>query len=226
MLRFIHIPKTAGTSIEDFFKKINISYGRFDREYHANRDKRYLTFNNENPEPWHTVIKSSSSLWQNNYFFTVIRNPKDRLISEYYHRVKFAKKDKFINHEEQTVTEFNRNVSNILKKVKSAHPHKLVGHFAPQINFIDFNHTDKIFLLNFNNITQEIEEIHEQFNITCPKMKTHKMRGMFKTFKYNDLDTQNRNLYSEIYALDESLYDYVSDRPLPKPDTFDKCFKV
>lgn len=225
MLKFIHIPKTAGTSIEDFFKKHKILYGRFDRQYHANRDRRYLTFNDENPEPWHTVIKSSSDLWQNNYFFTVIRNPKDRLISEYYHRVKFAKRDKFINHEEQTITEFNRNISKILKKVNSIHLHRLTGHFAPQINFIDFNHLDKIFLLNFDNISVELKELHKKFKIKCPDMKTHNMRGMFKKFKYNDLDTQNRKLYNEIYALDEFLYDYVSGTPLPKPDTFDKCFK-
>ena len=70
-LKFIHITKYAGTTIENIGKKNNILWGKFHTEYgwyHEN-------FSNKNEK-----LKLKYD------WFMVIRNPYERLISEFYCR--------------------------------------------------------------------------------------------------------------------------------------------
>jgi len=68
-LKFIHITKTAGTSIENIGIKHNIRWGRFHEEYGW----------------WHGFFSKKSNDLKNKYnWFTVVRNPYSRIISEFY----------------------------------------------------------------------------------------------------------------------------------------------
>ena len=68
-LKFIHITKTAGTCIEDTGKKYDILWGRHHKEYAR----------------WHTFFTLKSLELQEKYdWFTVVRNPYTRIMSEYY----------------------------------------------------------------------------------------------------------------------------------------------
>ena len=68
-LKFIHITKTGDTSIEDIGKNNNIIWGRFHEEYGW----------------WHEpFIRKHESLKSKYNWFTVVRNPYTRVISEFY----------------------------------------------------------------------------------------------------------------------------------------------
>ena len=75
-LKFIHIPKTAGTSIENAGKKINIDWGRYHKEYIP--EKIAYHFHH------HTILSKLNPDIVNKYdWFMVVRNPYDRILSEY-----------------------------------------------------------------------------------------------------------------------------------------------
>ena len=75
-LKFIHITKCAGTTIENMGKKNNILWGRFHKEYGCN----YIL-----GPPWHEIFKNQNTNLKLKYdWFVVVRNPYERLISEFY----------------------------------------------------------------------------------------------------------------------------------------------
>ena len=39
---FIHIPRTSGSSVEDYFKKMGYSIKLLDRDYNTNKNKSFL----------------------------------------------------------------------------------------------------------------------------------------------------------------------------------------
>ncbi|CAL1164223.1 unnamed protein product [Cladocopium goreaui] len=75
-LKFIHITKTGGTAIEDWAKGRGLRWGRFHSEYGA----RGLP-----GSPWHHPFpKLPSSLRHRYDWFLVVRDPVERIVSEYY----------------------------------------------------------------------------------------------------------------------------------------------
>ena len=75
-LKFIHITKNAGTYIEDTAKKSNILFGKHHKEY--GNIKNGIS-------PWHHIFPNVNKNVKNNYdWFMVVRNPYDRILSEYY----------------------------------------------------------------------------------------------------------------------------------------------
>ena len=66
-LKFIHITKTGGTTIEEIGKENNINWGRFHKEYKI----------------WHQpLIEINNFKIQKYDWFMIVRNPYDRIISE------------------------------------------------------------------------------------------------------------------------------------------------
>lgn len=85
-LKFIHITKNAGSAIENFGQTININWGKFDTDIKSMT--AYLPKMNIHAF-WHipTIYYDNNILKKimNSYdFFVVVRNPYDRIISEFY----------------------------------------------------------------------------------------------------------------------------------------------
>ncbi len=73
---FIHIPKTAGTSVEQFLRDNETN----DLRFHGYRDGR-----STHHFPALRLKKElTPSLFNSYYRFSIVRNPYDRLLSEYY----------------------------------------------------------------------------------------------------------------------------------------------
>lgn len=196
MLKFIHITKTGGTSVEDYYLKEGIRYGRFDHEYCQNsfRDPK-----NPRLEPWHSKIPENSYLWDRYSFFTIIRNPKDRLISEYYHCASTRP-----NYPE-SIAEFN---SKIFKQLSLVHSGRIkLGHWAPQINHLTLRHLEKIHLLDFRSFQRLVPKLHKQpkQSINIHSNPSKRPNDVLK-YTYEDLDERNKKIYNNVYLLDKQLY--------------------
>ena len=72
---FIHIPKTAGTSVEQFIKD------------NGKNEINYLGVQNNRSMHHYTALelkKLEPHIFDIYYKFSIVRNPYDRLLSEYY----------------------------------------------------------------------------------------------------------------------------------------------
>ena len=122
---FVHIPKSGGTTINEFFKFINYkSYFEPNKFF-----KKQLKI-----PPQHYNYKILDSLLNLNKFsfsFTVVRNPFDKLISSYLWSLKYSSvfNKKFYSFEEWfdiTLSNFKRNenfmANHIIQQVKFVGP--------------------------------------------------------------------------------------------------------
>ncbi len=124
---FVHIPKTGGTSIYYFFKEntftvdwFNSSYDIINKEsspQHRHREK-IIEFLNKKPFAY-------------DYSFTIVRNPLDRLISEYFQQCR----NEDALSKKLTSKDFSFWVDQVFKKHKQ-NPIFFDNHIRPQVDFL------------------------------------------------------------------------------------------
>ena len=119
---YIHIPKCAGTSVEQFLRE----HGKNGLQYHGVREGRSMhhftafDLKRENPHIFNIYYK-----------FSIVRNPYDRLLSEYYWTpvpnlgYKYGK----------TKADFLYNITHIIKN-KKYNENIYYDHFIPQYRFV------------------------------------------------------------------------------------------
>jgi hypothetical protein len=157
-LFFIHIPKTAGTSIENFGEKHNFIWGRFYNFEMARESQKYCN-------RWHIPPKYfENNIGWNIYFenkipFTIVRNPYTRIISEYL----------YITYN-PSVIGLNEFVKSILTKHWSDHDCHIIPQseytYAPIIEnnqVIWVQNTDQIEILKFEKINTEFKELLNKY---------------------------------------------------------------
>ena len=110
-LKFMHIPKTAGTSIENAAKNNNLLWGKYDTTLKTSK----------NISAWHCPQEIPP------YCFCVIRNPFDRFMSQFYHanKIKDYNSEKLNNFIEVKIPLIKNNM-NIDD-----------NHFLPQYKFYE-----------------------------------------------------------------------------------------
>ena len=115
LLKFIHITKCAGTYIENIGKENNIDWGRFHKEYGF----------------WHDIFIDKSTLLKEKYdWFVIVRNPYDRILSEYYCEWGGIGRKKIVHTKE----DFNNY---LIEKIKNRNLNVNVGHYREQYLYID-----------------------------------------------------------------------------------------
>lgn len=188
---FIHIPKTGGTSIEknlDIMNKNNYWGGFKGRSMQHYLWNDYKNILNEN---------------YNNFFkFTIVRNPYDRIISEYYWNKDFgfSKKISFDDYLKQVSNIFQNNLFN----------NKNCNHFIPQHKFIyDSSNNlmiDKIFNFElFDEIYQYlIQNNYLEKIILNKKFNKRKRKGI----NLNQLTHEQKNIIYNLYKNDFILFNY------------------
>ena len=184
-LKFIHITKTAGTSIEDTGHEIGVMWGRFHKEYGW----------------WHECFPRKPEKIRKKYdWFTVVRNPYDRIISE-FHCV-FARsihaeitKDAI---DKKDAEMFNRIIRH---KIKARSPKG--DHYTEQCEYLkDMD----VRIIRFENIKNEFDELMRERKINLT-LNIRENAGK-KTFSLRDLDQGTVDLINKVYKKDFHMLGY------------------
>ena len=218
-LKFVHIPKNAGTSIETIALKNNITWG-FRDWTKKNEDNKLIknswdcfkksgnwinrstnnnVKNNMGCYPWHktpdelgrTIYKKDDEL------FCVVRNPYDKIISAYkYANGKRASKEGLNTFIKDKLTHFKKNERwngcHILPQYKYTHGNIKCDH-----------------ILKFENLENDLKKLNENYenkNINNIKLeKNNKSKSKLNT---NDLTQESKDLIYKVYKKDFELFGY------------------
>lgn len=165
---FFHIPKTGGTSLESWLLE-NIS-------------SKQLLFDNFVQEdmsvtPQHLGCKTIKSIlgteiYEESYKFAVVRNPFDRLESEFFYRVKLGQ----VNLGKRPEQYFSFWLLDALKKYNKT-PSIYDNHFRPQTYYVDNDTVVYKFENGIGNITSKIAK---DFSIPHDSIVEHKKTSVRK----------------------------------------------
>ena len=191
-LKFMHITKTGGTSIEAAGKRLNVSWGKF----HTFAEKAYGL--------WHDLpTKRNPSLIRKYDWFTVVRNPFSRVVSEFWCPWGGRGRPSEVN-----VSSFNAFVA---KQVTSQQT-RFVGHWTPQATYLSvlsFGPDVVLRVLHF-------ETLHDDFARLCrlyglPTVDLPTLNVQTHPFGVSHFTRDTRNLIRSAYELDFKLFGYSGD---------------
>ena len=187
---FIHIPKTAGSSIEHLLR----DEGRYELEFIGVRNGRsthhYMGIELK------MILKE---LYPKYYKFSFVRNPYDRIISEY-----FWCRIKDVGYKfNKTFDEFLDYVEDVIKNKKFFKPIEN-DHFIPQYSFLFFNNK-----LLVNNIFK-YEDIETIVPLIKKKLKINTVLQHLNKSNKNEItltDQQKERIYN-LYKNDFQTFNY------------------
>lgn len=185
-LKFIHITKTGGTSIEELGKSIGKKWGKYHKEYGF----------------WHDLFSKKDIELKLKYdWFMVVRNPYDRIVSEFHCKwggvgdsvLKYNKKqfNKFIVDEIEN--RYNRPVYK-------------TGHFWEQSAYLDKHPNITIHVLKFENLKKDFETLMKKYNIKL-KFNIHFNKSK-KVFSVKNLYKKTIELINTVYDKDFEMFGY------------------
>lgn len=183
-LKFIHITKCAGTSIENLGKEKKIKWGMFHKEYgHHHRPFREKPLNLREKYDW----------------FMVVRNPYTRLVSEFYcHWGGYLGK-----HDKLNEQQFNNFIK---RKVNSRNENKRF-HYVEQIKY--YVKSPKIHIIKFENLEEEFNALMEKYGLDI-KMERHDnaSHNKKKKFSVESFTPEVIKLINKAYAKDFKKFGY------------------
>ena len=184
-LKFIHITKCAGTTIEDIGKNNNIEWGRFHKEYGW----------------WHECFQRKNEDLKKKYdWFVVVRNPYERILSEFYCKYGGigSKKNEYKNFNTHS---FNNYIKDRILK-RSEHG----DHYTEQYKYIDKN--AKIHIIHFENLHTEFNELMEKYNLHV-KINIHSNKANFiPKFTIESFSPEVIKLINDVYHKDFEMFHY------------------
>lgn len=196
---FIHIPKTGGTSINEYFnfqKKIENFYGIIDKNLELSH---------------FSLDEIAKDLNIDSFFkFSFVRNPWDRLVSKYFYYKAGCKKEDVnslklfdkIDDFDDYIVKIYENFNNIQNNYPS---HLLCNHFKTQSSFITSQKYKLDFLGKFENFNFDLKKIGNIFNVqkSIPYLNftNHKNYQSY----YNK---KTKKIVEELYEEDIKNFDY------------------
>jgi hypothetical protein len=187
-LKFIHITKCAGTSIEDAGKKRGYLWGQYHSEYGSH---------------WHTIFPLVKSDIIHKYdWFMVVRNPYTRMISEYYCRWGGIGGHHII-HTAKQMNEF------LIQKIKCR---SMDGrHYTEQYKYL--HPTATIHILKFENVTAEFNALMATYDIKGVVLGHQNSResntnAALQKFSPADFSKELITLINDVYDKDFSSFGY------------------
>jgi len=187
---FIHIPKTAGSSIEHLLR----DEGKYELDFIGVRNGRsthhYMGIELK------LILKE---LYPTYYKFSFVRNPYDRLISEYF----WCRINNVGHKFNKTFDEFLDYVEDVIKNKKFFKPIEN-DHFIPQYSFLFFNNK-----LLVNNIFK-YEDIETVIPLIKKRLKIKTVLQHLNKSNKNEItltNEQKERIYN-LYKIDFQTFNY------------------
>ena len=184
-LKFVHISKTAGTTIEEEAKRGGILWGINHIEYGWHHDR---------------LANKPQTLREKYDWFTVVRNPYTRIISEFHCKwggMGGIGPDKL---KKVTEEEFNNflicNIENV-DRIRG-------NHYTPQHDYID--NEIPIIVLKFENLKTEFDRLMKKYKL--PVTLESRENVGYKVFNYSNINQKLHDLINKTYEKDFEHFDY------------------
>lgn len=160
---FIHIPKTAGSSI----------YTLLDLNPQEYSEEAFNTLDRWIPSRQHMTAleiigRMDSSTWSNSYKFTVVRHPYDRIVSSY----EFLKGIIGRTFGFDTFSQFVHLIDSVFTQSRWMES-VYFEHFRPQTTYFNFDHVRYDRVLRYERIDDDIELICADLGIPYKKKITY-----------------------------------------------------
>ena len=188
---FIHIPKTAGTSITYFFKENGFTVRWFS----------YFDRFGQEPSPQHRHREKIIEFLHKDsikydYSFTIVRDPLDRLISEYFGQLRESDELSRMF----TSKDFTYWVESVLK-FHEKNPVYFDNHLRPQVEFLLDDTRFFRYENNFEDFFSFLKQVDKECNFGIDFKKIgHYKKGLNKVSM--DISQEIRNKVFQFYAKD------------------------
>ena len=197
-LYFVHITKTGGTSIENAALEFNVTWGM-----HCELTRERLRKKAEEGAVWHLPLDEWSDedfafLKQERRLFTVVRDPMERVVSEY--RCEFG------NQFGPAITRwgFNRIVLRYLIAVIRNENIAAVGHWVPQHKYVyRKGHQEVKKILSFSRLKSDFENFCQSEEL--PFVLPHARKGRKDDYSKDHLYWMTKLLVYFVYRKDYLL---------------------
>ena len=186
---FVHVPKTAGTSIEKCLQEVN--------------DKQQVVGGHSTCD---ALIKHKTKDFSNLFTFTIVRNPWDRLVSAYLYMHKMGTSDILGNSEIKKYKTFDSFVAEYCNE-KTINENM---HLKPQHLFLCVNGKLAV------DYWGKYEELEHSWKVICKKInKNIKLPWLNKsneTREYKSYYTsQTKEKVRKLYMKDIQMFNYTFD---------------
>lgn len=184
---FIHIPKTAGTSMEVFLGQIyGYSETYIQRCIHGLEPNTLDLGNDSQHKP---ITEYSNILPTLDFIFTIVRNPYDRLISAYSFFKLYIERTKY-----GKLSRLNFQDWFFKEKIESKNLVPTYNyHLLPQTWYLD-NYIKQINIYKYETLNKDIEIIKNNLQISHNITFPHKFKTSRYLADYNDI----KNILPEI----------------------------
>lgn len=204
---FIHIPKTAGSSIEKFFgiNKISHKWDKSDRLYLKGWDPEHK-LHLQHAKACDLLSKKLivENVWNEYFKFAFVRNPWDRAYSDYLWMQGDRKVEGSFEDYILKKGVFEKHLTNLDSK------HTRGDHVMPQYEFIcdDKGNCLVDFVGKFENLEADFKKACSIASIEYRALP-HEKKSLVTKRDYHDFyDQKKKDLVAEVYAKDIELFNY------------------
>lgn len=201
---FIHIPKTAGTSIN---KALGINRGIGNFYYTDVEKKRFpVSLHHMTPRQLVSYRLISKAELVSTFTFTFVRNPFDRLVSEFHYR-----KGEFENQEEM-IREFGRFLTVVKSIMRKRRWWIFDNHLRPQVHFTRLRFRQTLdFIGRYENLENDLLRLQEALpSNSLREPLSLSVEKKSKRLPYQEYyNKETRALVSKLYGRDLKKFDYA-----------------
>jgi hypothetical protein len=194
-LKFSHITKNAGTSIEKAARAQGINWGMYHMIGKEPRnDDQVSTY-------WHDPISNLPLDIRQKYdWFIVVRNPYDRIVSEFF--------CPWISHatKEYTVDEYNSIIQHCITNRLFFPQTRGKGHYMEQWRYLDPSVT--VHVLKFESLAADFLTLMNNYGLKI-SLDTVCNRGRQKKFSRDDFSAKTIDMINTVYKMDFELFGYT-----------------
>lgn len=197
-LKFIHITKTAGTSIVESGFRAGLHWGWRHKEYGW----------------WHGCFPlKPSRLKESHEWFAVVRDPYERLVSEFHcpHAIEEEADWEARDQNEKAIESGDVNMFNkaLRRRIRSR---DLSGrHYTEQFRY--FEDSTPVRVLRFENLLQEFSMLMRDYSLEASLQEIPER--MRRSFGVEDMDESTLRLVNDVYRKDFLTLGYKMKKTKP-----------